>query len=106
VRRQEGSDGWRVAQVRDVISGWAGEVIGDIVERVAGRVVLFGKRIGDVNGLLSVRCVIGEDRYQLTDSSNEPFQPGCRQFRTCLAKEGWTGSPPAGTEDTGASISR
>jgi hypothetical protein len=43
--------------VRDVISGWAGEVIGDIAERVAGRVVLFGNRIGDVNGLVLVRNV-------------------------------------------------
>lgn len=51
VLRQEGSEGWRVAQVRDVISGWAGEVIGDIAESVAGRVVLFGKRIGEVKGL-------------------------------------------------------
>jgi hypothetical protein len=25
--------------------------MGDIAERVAGRVVLFGKRIGEVNGL-------------------------------------------------------
>lgn len=37
--------------MRDVIRGWAGEVIGDIAERVAGRVVLLGKRIGEVNGL-------------------------------------------------------
>jgi hypothetical protein len=38
--------------VRDVINGCAGEVMGDIEERVGGRVVLFGKRMGDMNGLL------------------------------------------------------
>jgi hypothetical protein len=40
-----------VAHVRDVIRGCAGEVMGEIVERVLGRVVLFGKRIGETNGL-------------------------------------------------------
>lgn len=58
VLRQDGSEGWSVAQVRDVISGWAGEVIGDIAERVAGRVVLFGKRIGDMNGLTFISYAI------------------------------------------------
>lgn len=29
-------------------------MMGDIAERVAGRVVLLGKRIGEVNGLLHV----------------------------------------------------
>jgi len=52
VLRQDGSEGWSVAQVSDVINGWAGEVIGDIADSVAGRVVLFGKRMGDVNGLV------------------------------------------------------
>jgi len=51
VRRQEGSVGWRVAQVRDVIKGWAGEVMGEREVRVLGRVVLFGKRMGEMNGL-------------------------------------------------------
>lgn len=40
--------------MRDVISGCAGEVIGDIAERVDGRVVLFGNNIGDVKGLTRV----------------------------------------------------
>jgi len=40
-----------MAQVRDVIKGWAGEVIGETLERVVGRVVLFGKSMGDTNGL-------------------------------------------------------
>jgi hypothetical protein len=38
--------------VSDVINGWAGEVIGDIADSVAGSVVLLGKRIGDVKGLV------------------------------------------------------
>jgi hypothetical protein len=40
-----------VAQVRDVIKGCAGEVIGDNELTDAGRVVVFGKRIGEINGL-------------------------------------------------------
>jgi hypothetical protein len=40
-----------VAQVRLLMRGWAELVIGDIEVRVGGRVVLFGKRIGDINGL-------------------------------------------------------
>jgi hypothetical protein len=51
VRRQDGSEGWRVAHVSDVISGWAGEVIGEILVSVDGRVCLFGKRIGEINVL-------------------------------------------------------
>jgi hypothetical protein len=43
-----------VAQVRDVIRGCAGDVIGEILVRVFGRVTLFGKRIGETNGLVSV----------------------------------------------------
>jgi len=43
-----------VAQVRDVIRGWAGEVMGDTDLRVLGRVMLFGKRIGETNGLVLV----------------------------------------------------
>ena len=43
--------GWRVAQVREVIRGCAGEVRGAILVREAGRVVEFGKRIGEMNGL-------------------------------------------------------
>jgi hypothetical protein len=51
VRRQEVSDGWSVAQVKEWIRGWAGDVMGEIEARLLGRVVLFGNRIGDVNGL-------------------------------------------------------
>lgn len=51
MRRQEGSDGCSVAQVRDLISGWAGAVMGEMEVSFAGRVVLLGKRIGDMNGL-------------------------------------------------------
>ncbi len=51
MRRQDGSEGCRVAHVRDVMRGCAEEVIGEIAESVGGRVVLFGKRIGDIKGL-------------------------------------------------------
>ena len=51
MRRQDGSEGWRVAQVREVIKGCAGDVMGEIAERVLGSVVLFGKRIGEMKGL-------------------------------------------------------
>ena len=36
-----------MAQVKEVISGWAAEVIGDMVERLGGSVVLLGKRTGE-----------------------------------------------------------
>ena len=51
MRVQEGSEGWRMAQDRDVINGWAGEVIGEIFWRLGGRVVLLGKRMGETNFL-------------------------------------------------------
>lgn len=51
VRRQDVSEGWRVAQVREWIKGCAGEVKGEMEARLLGRVVLLGKRIGEVNGL-------------------------------------------------------
>ena len=54
MRRQDGSDGWRVAQVREVIKGCAGEVMGEIAESVFGSVVLFGKRMGEMKGLGNV----------------------------------------------------
>lgn len=38
-----------MAQERDVISGCAGEVMGEIFWRVGGRVVLLGKRMGETN---------------------------------------------------------
>lgn len=50
MRRQEGSEGWRVAHVSDVINGWAGEVMGEMALRDWGRVGLLGKRMGDTNG--------------------------------------------------------
>jgi hypothetical protein len=52
VRVQEGSEGWRVAQEREVMSGWAPEVMGAIAVREAGRVSsLSGKRVGEMNDL-------------------------------------------------------
>lgn len=52
MRRQEGSEGCRIAHVRDVISGWAGEVMGEMLLRDCGREGLLGKRIGDTKGLV------------------------------------------------------
>ena len=43
--------GWRVAQLKDVMRGWAGEVSGEILVREGGRAVLLGKRMGEMNGL-------------------------------------------------------
>jgi hypothetical protein len=58
VRRQEVSDGCSVAQVREWIRGWAGEVMGEMEARLLGRVVALGKRIGEVNGLnVLVACL-------------------------------------------------
>jgi hypothetical protein len=51
VRRQDGSEGWRAAHEREVIKGCAGEMMGEIAERVLGSVVLFGKRMGEMKGL-------------------------------------------------------
>lgn len=48
---QLGSEGCKVAQVRDVRSGCAGLVIGLMELRDAGRDCEFGKRIGETNGL-------------------------------------------------------
>lgn len=52
VRRQDGSLGWRVAHERELIRGWAAEVIGEREVRVAGRVWRSGKRMGEMNGLI------------------------------------------------------
>jgi hypothetical protein len=49
---QEGSEGWRVAQVREVIKGWAGEVMGEIVLSVGERVGVLGKSVGEMKGLV------------------------------------------------------
>lgn len=51
MRRQDGSVGWRVAQEREVINGWAGAVRGEILRSFGVKVWVFGKRIGEMNGL-------------------------------------------------------
>lgn len=51
MRRQEGSEGWRVAQERDVMSGCAGEVIGDRDVRFVGRIWRPGNIMGEMKGL-------------------------------------------------------
>ena len=43
-------------------------MIGDIAERVVGRVVLFGKRIGEVNGLVLVNNRSSREEHPRTDS--------------------------------------
>lgn len=48
MRRQEGSDGWSVAQESEVMRGWAVEVRGAMGERLGGRVSLSGKSVGEM----------------------------------------------------------
>ena len=49
--------------MREVIKGCAGEVMGEIAERVFGSVVLFGKRMGEMKGLgmLARANMFGQD---------------------------------------------
>lgn len=52
VREQDGSSGWRVAHEREVMSGCAPEVSGEMVVRVEGRTSsLLGKRVGEMKAL-------------------------------------------------------
>jgi hypothetical protein len=52
VRLQDGSEGWSVAHESEVISGWAGDVIGEMAVREGGRVSSFrGKRVGEMKAL-------------------------------------------------------
>jgi hypothetical protein len=52
VRVQEGSAGCRVAQEREVMSGWADEVIGEMGASEAGRMSSFvGNRTGGMKAL-------------------------------------------------------
>lgn len=57
VRRQLVSWGWRRAQERFLMAGWADDVMGLIERTVLGRVTVVGKRIGEMNALLYVRIV-------------------------------------------------
>lgn len=61
MRVHDGSEGCSVAHVRDVISGCAGEVMADMDWRDGGSVGLFGKRIGETNGLLMLVLPFAED---------------------------------------------
>lgn len=57
-----------MAQVREWIKGCAGAVMGEMEARLLGRVVLFGKRMGEVKGLnASVACLQREE-CEHTDS--------------------------------------
>lgn len=48
----EGSEGWRVAHEREVMSGCALEVRGEMEDKDGGRTSSFlGYRIGDINAL-------------------------------------------------------
>lgn len=52
VREHEGSEGCRVAQLSEVMRGWAGEVSGAMAEREDGRTSsLPGKRVGEMKDL-------------------------------------------------------
>lgn len=55
VLAQDGSFGWRRAQEREVIKGWAESVIDDVNWSVEGKVVLFGNKMGEMNGL-KIEC--------------------------------------------------
>lgn len=49
MRVHDGSDGWRVAQEREVMSGWAWDVSGEMGERDGGRVdLLVGNSVGEM----------------------------------------------------------
>lgn len=50
VRRQEGSLGCSNAQERDLMAGCAGEVMGEMEQRLLGKVCVSGNMIGEVNG--------------------------------------------------------
>ena len=61
MRLQDGSEGCRVAQEREVIRGWAPEAKGEMAERESGMASSFvGKSVGDIKGLLRVSIVSGE----------------------------------------------
>lgn len=50
MRRQEGSLGWSKAQERDLMAGWAGDVMGEMEQRLLGRVSVSGNRMGETKG--------------------------------------------------------
>lgn len=50
--RQEGEEGWRRAQEREVMEGCAGETMGEMASKDGGKGEEWeGKRMGDMNGL-------------------------------------------------------
>jgi hypothetical protein len=88
VLRQEVSCGWRRAQERFLMAGWAEEVIGFIDRTVLGRVTVVGKRMGEMNALhvpISL-CAFwkgGEIHTAILDVISRPNYP---QLRMYLAK--------------------
>jgi hypothetical protein len=55
VRVHEGSEGWSVAQERELMRGWAPEVRGAMALRLDGRMSsLSGKRVGEMKALAMV----------------------------------------------------
>lgn len=107
MRKHEGSEGWRVAHVREVMRGCAGEVMGEIADRDLGRVVvLFGKRIGEMKGLEFVSEEGDEDERENTGNSVLQFQQVDLRFRRYLAMEELLGSPLVESGYTVVSISR
>jgi len=83
-----------VAQVKEVISGWAAEVIGDMVERLGGSVVLLGKRTGETYKLFFCVSFSSEGLVELhTDSVAWPFRPISRRQQEEWAMVGLMGNP-------------
>lgn len=93
MRVQDGSEGWSVAHVRDVIKGCAEEVMAEMDWRDVGRVCLFGKRIGETKGLMVlVRLLQLRGNWERTDILAWPFRRDCRLSSRDLAMGGQLGS--------------
>ena len=100
VLEQEGLEGWRRAQERWGIDGWAGEAMGEMRVREGGRGKgLLGKRIGDVNGL---ECCQWRVRFAarevLTASGDVTFPRGYRQWCPGRARREIVGRTQDGAE--------
>lgn len=92
---QDGSSGWSRAQLRLLMSGCAGSVMGAICARFDGSVCsLSGKRIGDTWGLMQSCQPYGRVKGHilektLTASSTLPFVQDYQQFVAYLAMKDW-----------------
>lgn len=100
VREQDGSDGWRVAQESEVISGCAPELTGEMGASEAGRMSSFrGKRVGEMKALGVVSVCIRDREYtvrgKLTASSTSPSARDYPQSRPDEATSTQPDTPPA-----------